>query len=173
MTKPTKWHARPAKTQISLGIRPVWSESTAVRMKKAWVLSYPLSAQRTLWSYWADAQAESSLGAQSFCWFGRLKYLNPALTHKDALVLEGRQEGEGITTISVRGSVLARFVHFNRKQLFFTSPDFLPVLIPGTYFWTQRATQLGLHDASLHDHEAAHILFSQINHYVHSLQVCT
>ena len=26
MTKPTKWHVRPAKTQISLGIRPIWSE---------------------------------------------------------------------------------------------------------------------------------------------------
>ena len=25
-TKPTKWFMRPAKTQISLGIRPVWSE---------------------------------------------------------------------------------------------------------------------------------------------------
>ena len=28
MTKPTKWHVRPAKTQISLGICPVWSESS-------------------------------------------------------------------------------------------------------------------------------------------------
>ena len=28
MTKPTKWHVRPAKTQISLGIRPDWSESS-------------------------------------------------------------------------------------------------------------------------------------------------
>ena len=28
MTKPTKWSVRPAKTQISLGIRPVWSESS-------------------------------------------------------------------------------------------------------------------------------------------------
>ena len=27
MTKPTKRHVHPAKTQISLGIRPVWSES--------------------------------------------------------------------------------------------------------------------------------------------------
>ena len=27
MTKPTKWYVRPAKTQISLGIRPNWSES--------------------------------------------------------------------------------------------------------------------------------------------------
>ena len=30
-------------------------------MKKAWVLSYPLSAQRWLWSDWADAQADLSL----------------------------------------------------------------------------------------------------------------
>ena len=28
MTKPTKWHMRPAKTQINLGIRLVWSESS-------------------------------------------------------------------------------------------------------------------------------------------------
>ena len=27
-TKPTKWYVRPAKTQISLSIRPVWSESS-------------------------------------------------------------------------------------------------------------------------------------------------
>ena len=27
MTKPTKWHVRPAKTQISLGICSVWSET--------------------------------------------------------------------------------------------------------------------------------------------------
>ena len=34
------------------------------RIKKAWVLSYPLSAQRRLWSDWVDAQADlSSLGA--------------------------------------------------------------------------------------------------------------
>ena len=51
---------RPAKTQISLGIRPVWSVF-AVRMKKAWILSYPLSAHRRLWSDWADAQADLSL----------------------------------------------------------------------------------------------------------------
>ena len=28
MSKPTMWHVRPAKTQISLGIRLVWSESS-------------------------------------------------------------------------------------------------------------------------------------------------
>ena len=40
----------------------------AVRMKKPWVLGYPLSAQRRLWSDWAG-WSESSLGAHSFCWF--------------------------------------------------------------------------------------------------------
>ena len=34
---------RPAKTQISLGIRPVWAVF-AVRMKKPFILGYPLSA---------------------------------------------------------------------------------------------------------------------------------
>ena len=52
-----------SKTQISLGIRPVWSESSL--SARAWVLSYPMSAQRRLWSGWS----ESSLGAQSLCWF--------------------------------------------------------------------------------------------------------
>ena len=33
----------------------------AVRMKKPWVLGYPLSAQRRLWSNLADAQADLSL----------------------------------------------------------------------------------------------------------------
>ena len=60
MTKPTKWHVRPAKTQISLGICPVWSVF-AVRMKKAWVISYPLSAQRRLWPDCVDAQADLRL----------------------------------------------------------------------------------------------------------------
>ena len=32
-----------------------------VRMKKDWVFSYPLSAQRRLWSDWADAQADLNL----------------------------------------------------------------------------------------------------------------
>ena len=33
----------------------------AVRMKKAWFLSYPLSTQQRLWSDWADAQADLNL----------------------------------------------------------------------------------------------------------------
>ena len=35
MTKPTKWHVHLAKTQISPGIRPVWSESSLCTKWKA------------------------------------------------------------------------------------------------------------------------------------------
>ena len=72
VTKQTKWHVSPAKTQISLGIHPVWSASSfAVRLKQAWVLGYPLSAQRRVRSDWADTQADLSLrwAHMPFCWF--------------------------------------------------------------------------------------------------------
>ena len=40
-------------------------------MKKAWILSYPLSAERRLWSDRADAQTDLSLRLthMPFCWF--------------------------------------------------------------------------------------------------------
>ena len=37
-TKPIKWHVHPAKTQISLGIHPVWSESSLCAQ---WVAKHP------------------------------------------------------------------------------------------------------------------------------------
>ena len=52
MTKPTKWYVCPAKTQISLGIRPVWSESL-------------LSAWRNLGSlatHWAHSENSGQTG---------------------------------------------------------------------------------------------------------------
>ena len=50
----------PAKTQISLGIRPVWSEASLCAQ---WVAKDPSFLH-------ADSEdSESSLGAQSFCWF--------------------------------------------------------------------------------------------------------
>ena len=82
MTKLTKWPVRPAKTQISLGIRPVWSEPGhptslirvfAVRMKKAWVLIHITthSDDSKDWSDWLDTQADLSLrwAHRSFVWF--------------------------------------------------------------------------------------------------------
>ena len=45
----------------------------AVRMKKHWAFSYPLSACSEDWSDWADAQTDPSLRWThgSFCWFCR------------------------------------------------------------------------------------------------------
>ena len=45
----------------SAGHLPSLIRVFAVRMKKAWVLSYPLSAQQRLLADWADAQADLSL----------------------------------------------------------------------------------------------------------------
>ena len=66
--KTNKMAVLPAKTKISLGIGSLLLNCmgylirvVAVRMKKDWVFSYPLSAQRRLWSDWADAQADLSL----------------------------------------------------------------------------------------------------------------
>ena len=56
--KTNKMSVCPSMTQISLGIRVVWSESL---LSLAWVLSYPLSTKQRLWSAWTDAQADLSL----------------------------------------------------------------------------------------------------------------
>ena len=51
----------PIEDSDQPGHPPSLIRDFAVRMKKAWVLCYPLSAQRRLWSDWADAQADLSL----------------------------------------------------------------------------------------------------------------
>ena len=53
----------PSEDSDQPGHPPSLIRVFAGRMKKAWVLSYPLSAQWRLWSDWADAQADLSL-----CW---------------------------------------------------------------------------------------------------------
>ena len=47
MTKPAKWHVRPAKTQISLGICPIWSESSLSAWRK-------LGSLATHWAHSED-----------------------------------------------------------------------------------------------------------------------
>ena len=53
----------PSEDSDQPGHLPSLIRVFAVRMKKAWVLSYTLSRQRRLWSDWVDAQADLSL-----CW---------------------------------------------------------------------------------------------------------
>ena len=51
----------PSEDWDQPGHPPVLIRVFAVRLKKAWVRSYPMSAQRRLWSDWADAQTDLSL----------------------------------------------------------------------------------------------------------------
>ena len=51
----------PSEDSDQPGHPPSLIRVFAVRMKKAWVLSYSLNAQRRLWSDWADAHADLSL----------------------------------------------------------------------------------------------------------------
>ena len=70
--KNNKRSVPPAKTQISLGICPVWPESSLSAWRK-------IGSLATHWAHredtahsedWADAQADLSLRwAHSFCWF--------------------------------------------------------------------------------------------------------
>ena len=59
MTKPSD--CAHSEDSDQPGHPPGLNRVFAVHMKKAWVLSYPVSAQRRLWSDWADAQADLSL----------------------------------------------------------------------------------------------------------------
>ena len=60
MTKPTKWHVRPANTRISLGICPVWSESSLSAWRNLGSLATHWVHSED-WSDWADAQADLNL----------------------------------------------------------------------------------------------------------------
>ena len=57
MTKPAY---APSEDSDQLGNPSSLIRVFAARMRKVWALSYPLCAQRRLWSDWADAQADRS-----------------------------------------------------------------------------------------------------------------
>ena len=64
VTKPTKWHVRPAKTQISLGIRPVSPESSLSAWRK----------RRSLATHWAHSEDSDQTGRMPgliWVFFGR------------------------------------------------------------------------------------------------------
>ena len=69
-TKPTKWLVRQAKTRISLGIPPVWWESSPSAWRNLGFLAIHW-AHSEAWSDWADAQTDLGFhwSHRSFCWF--------------------------------------------------------------------------------------------------------
>ena len=64
MTKPTNWHVRPVKTQISLGIRPVWSESLLSAWRK-------LASLATHWAHSKDSDQTGRLPRLIWVFAGR------------------------------------------------------------------------------------------------------
>ena len=83
MTKPIKWSVRPAKNQISLVIRPVWSESSLC----AWRSTGSLATHRAHSEYsdqsGCPGWSESLLGAHNILlvlsWGGSFIYFNFSL----------------------------------------------------------------------------------------------
>ena len=120
--KTNKMSVRPAKTQISLDIRPVWSVSSLSAWKEPWVLRYLLSAQRRLWSDRADAQADLSLrwAHSHFVGFvmSRLKWFLFYLTHiclASHFCDLGKQWRPRSDAAFWSGSTLSAYRHFYSK----------------------------------------------------------
>ena len=86
MTKPTKWHVRPAKTQISLGIHPVWSESS-------------LSAWRNIGSWathWVHSEDWSDWAHSHFVGFVMMRLISLQLQNHSCLLTRSYLWHEGI-----------------------------------------------------------------------------
>ena len=91
MTKPIKWHVRPVKTQISLSVCPVWSESSP----PAWIylgslaIPWAHSEDPDQTGHWADppsliwvfAGAQNTLFVLSCCSIYISRSLSLGRTH--------------------------------------------------------------------------------------------
>ena len=92
-TKPTKWHVRPAKTHISLGIRPVWSESSLSTWGKlrslAIIRAHSEASDQTLGG--CPGWSESLLGAKVILlvlsWGGSFYHVSLASTILISVIL--------------------------------------------------------------------------------------
>ena len=67
-TKPTKWHVHPAKTQISLGFRPVLSESSVSTWRK-------LESLATHWAHKKDSDQTGRMPRLIWVFAGRIVIL--------------------------------------------------------------------------------------------------
>ena len=69
VTKPTKWQMCPAKTQISLGILPVWSESSLSAWRK-------LGSLATQWAHSEDSDQTGQMPRLIWVFVGRTVILS-------------------------------------------------------------------------------------------------
>ena len=115
MTKPTKWLCTQAKTQISLGIRPDWSESSLSAWRKPGSLTM----------YWAHSEDSDQAG-----WMPRL-----------IRVFAGRNVT--LLVLSCRGSNPFQWWMCRKTLPNLTTVNFLNILTPKefgviTKIWTMR-----------------------------------
>ena len=161
MTKPTKWHVRPAKTQISLGIRPVWSVF-AVHSMGSWGPYASLCGQRRLGSDWADVQADLSLSwaHMPFCVFCHeaahfTRHLNVHVLYCDRFLYFYRSCGiassgdyhldyDVIVTVATRGSAMIRQVG-NYPNLPVINKTFQIKVIVLFIVWKKMGNQQGIY----------------------------
>ena len=68
VTKPTKWHVRPGKTQISLVIRPVWSESSLSEWRK-------FGSSATHWAHSEDSDQTGRTSRLIWIFAGRSHFV--------------------------------------------------------------------------------------------------
>ena len=121
ITKPTKWLcAQRATTWQNQQNPPSLISVFAVCMKKAWVLSYPLSAQRRVWSEWADFVSFVMLWL-ILCdflaskWSCVISSLPNALLFKNLLIIP--ETKKRVTFYSIRAcNVMLFFHHFYLKK---------------------------------------------------------
>ena len=68
VTKCTFWHMRPAKTQIRLRVRAVWSESS---LGTTWILKmlYRWKVKSLIWRRWSKGWSDFSPGVRHIAYF--------------------------------------------------------------------------------------------------------
>ena len=109
-TKPTKWHVRPAKTQINLGIRPFWSESSL----STWVNLRSLAIIR------AHSEASDQTGRMPrliWVFAGRKDYFVGFVMRRCVLCVEGKSEWKN----SIRCQTYAKTEDHIELKLYFNS----------------------------------------------------
>ena len=91
----------PSEDSDQPGHPPSLIRVFTVRMKKLWVLSYPLIAQQRLWSDLADAQADLSLrwAHMPLCWFCH------AAAHITIIVTTGSDQNDKDMTTQPRDCI--------------------------------------------------------------------
>ena len=95
MTKPTKWHVRPAKTQISLGIRPVWSECSLSAWRKLWSLATP-------WEYGEDSDQTGRMPRLIWVFAGRICHFVGFVMRR--LMCNSHNVSDGLSPAIIRAS---------------------------------------------------------------------